>query len=128
MIRDTLLWVNEALFWALDGQMLIDTFWFIPWVIVGVMLMCLLYIIGQFIVEVYESMFGIVVTLCIFPLILIIVSPGAIQMQMTSECEMFETEVVSELSGTNTLELKQCRYKDNYYGDFGEWNIVGVER
>ena len=127
MIRDTLLWVSEALFWALDGQKLIDTVWFIPWVVVGAVLMVLMYVIGQFIAEVYESMFGSVITLCILPLMLIILSPIGMQERLMSECEIFETEVASELSGTNTLELKQCRYKDNYYGDFGEWNVVGVE-
>jgi hypothetical protein len=127
MIRDILLWVSEALFWVLDGQMLVDTHWVIAWLLSGIVLSFLLITITHIISFKYDSMFGIVATLCIFPLMLIILSPLGLQERLMSECEIFETEVASELSGTKILELKQCRYKDNYYGDFGEWNVVGVE-
>jgi predicted membrane protein len=130
-MRDFVLWVNEGLFWLLDGKMLIDTPWIFLWITIGTViaalpvLLMLHRIINITFVRVVLSVVWFILTL------FVVISPGAIQTQMMSECREstanLKIYVDDELSETNENVIEQCRYKDNYYGDFGDWEVKGID-
>jgi hypothetical protein len=109
--------------------MLINTFWFIPFVFAGVASMgLLLLLIHRFGWYIGQTLSTVITIVGIITLIILTAAPGIVQVDFMVECEISEVEFASELLGTQTVELKQCRYKDNYYGDFGEWQLVGLQR
>ena len=131
MLRDVLLWIFETLFYLTGGEMLLNTIWFIPWVIAGAVLLAMplfypLYFGNPRLLKFAPLMFIIT----FLPGMTILISPGAIQGQLMTECrdnkasvQIFVDDVLSE---TDEITLKQCRYKDNYYGEFGEWEVKGI--
>jgi len=118
MIRDVLLAVNEALFWVQGGEMLINTPWFFVWVIVGCCLMLLpLWLVASG--KITSRYWHVPVTVVwMSGLLFIVISPGAVQMQLMQECRDIQTEVKGQ-----TIDLRECRHKENYYEDFGDWKV-----
>jgi hypothetical protein len=48
----------------------------------------------------------------------------AAQQTMLVDCKSVEVTISTELIPEQGITVTQCRYKDNYYGDFGEWKVV----
>jgi len=129
-----MVWISEVLFYLTDGVALINTIWIFPWVIVSTLLLALpsTFGIGVLQSHKYLKYMGLIGIIAFLPVLTIIISPGAIQGQMMQECrsDMAELNVIKdgEPEINEEIEIMQCRYKDNYYGEFGEWEIVGLER
>lgn len=129
MIRETLVRISEGLFYLTGGVPLLETIWFIPWVVIGVILLAAPVILREF-----SAILSVVFMIWFFPILMIVMSPGAIQGQMTQECKTVDGEMFANahMNGKKiepqTVTMRQCRYKDNYYGEFGEWEIKEVSK
>jgi hypothetical protein len=126
MFRDILLWISETLFYLTGGEMLLNTPWFFPWIVFGIIFMLSPLFIYLKNAEKYKY-FGFLTVFTFFSGLLIVISPGAIQGQLMTECrdntaslQIFVDDVLSE---TDEITITQCRYKNNYYGEFGEWEL-----
>ena len=131
MFRDLLVWISETLFYFTGGEMLVNTVWIIPWVFGGTVLFALPLFYPLYSRNPRHFKFSFIFIIIFLPGMAILISPGAIQSQMTSECRdstaSLQIFVDDELSETDEITIKQCRYKDNYYGEFGEWKLMGVD-
>lgn len=120
MIRDTLLWINETLFYLTGGIQLIDTLWIFPWVLFGgVVMVSPILIFLKFQNRTYLSMLPFVFLLTIsLPVMLITISPGAIQSQMMKECKTVDGEMFTNayMNGKKIepqpVKIRQCRFKE----------------
>lgn len=125
MIREFILWLSESLFYIQGGVALASTFWLMIWIVFW----CL--VIGA--PMIYQTHFKhstwtpITSIVLFFPCIIMAVGPGIVQQQMLQECRDVTVQVETENVGLTDLDMQECRYKENYYGDFGEWKIVTKE-
>lgn len=127
MIREFIVWVSEALFYLTDGVMLINTPWFLAWVLFWSVMMALpLIYVSSF----RPSKWRVAIPLMIFfPMLtlfsfMLAISPGIVQQQMMIECKDATINVNTELVGETVIQMKHCRTKENFYGDFGEWKLL----
>jgi hypothetical protein len=124
MIRDIVVWVSEALFWATGGVPLVYTFWFIPWIVLGLVIM-----MSPIIVLIYGKgdrktiLAAFILTLLFFPTFFITMIPSMGQKQMMTQCETVTLNVSSDRVESTTIEAIECRTKNNFYDDFGEWVV-----
>lgn len=131
MIREFMLWVSETLFYVLNGVALANTPWFFVWVFFWALVMVSPMIhINHYRTTKWSIPLFLI---CFFPGLFLAVGPPIIQMQMIQECEIVELEETlvnlnGEIVDLGPLSVNRCRVKDNYYGDFGEWNTMGGAR
>lgn len=125
MIRELFIPVSEALFWLTGGELLVNTLWFFLWVVGGAVLMVIpLYIAIRLNNYKSTSWPSLVFIIGFFPTILLIASPGIIQMSLIEECRMVSAQVTIE-GVTDTQKILQCRAKENYYDtEYGPWKQV----
>jgi hypothetical protein len=127
MFRETILTLSEFFFWILGGVPLMNTLWILPYVVVMSLIMAL-----PFILLTYGKNRPINVLplflISFFPVLLVGMGPPIIQIQMLEECEMVEQVISTDMVENHNMSIKQCRIKDNYYGEFGEWAIYGDGR
>lgn len=122
MLRELFIPISEALFWFTNGELLINTLWFFPWVLVGTILMLIpFYLAIKVGKNKSNTLPALVFIISFFPMLLLIVSPGIIQMQMIQECRTVSAEVTIE-GATETQNVRQCRMKENFYDvEYGPW-------
>jgi hypothetical protein len=110
------------LFYLLGGVPIAITSWIIPWFIfwTGVTIWSMSLPIRKR----WNQLWGTPLLVIFFVGgFLMAVVPPLGQLQTMSNCRMFETEASSDLSESKTITLRECSYKDNYYGGFGPWTI-----
>ena len=124
MLREFFVPVSEMLFWFTGGELLINTWWFLVWVIGGSVVMVIplwysiLYGRGP------KKLPALIFLIGFFPTLILIVSPGIIQMDMMQECRVVEATVTIE-GNAEIKNVKQCRVKANYYDTvYGEWKAA----
>lgn len=122
MLRELFVPIAEALFWLTNGELLINTLWFLPWVLGGTILMLIpFYLAIKVGKNKSNTLPALVFIVSFFPMLLLIVSPGIIQMQMMQECRTVSAEVTIE-GITETQNILQCRMKENFYDTrYGPW-------
>jgi len=124
MISNTFNWIAETLFYLMNGEPLINSFWIILWVLGGTVLMVIPF---YFAVSVgrnrVRSLPAVVSLVSFFPLLLLIMGPPLTQMQMLSECETVTITIDTDRVEGHAFQMRQCRHKENFYGDFGEWSL-----
>lgn len=135
MIREFMLWINETLFYLTNGVMLVNTPWIFLWVLFWGVLMTIPIIYAT---STRPKKWRVALPLMIFFSLFSIfslttaISPGIIQMQMMQECriDIAEFNIIKDgnLEEQGEIEIKQCRYKDNYYSEFGDWKIYRGDR
>jgi len=122
MFHDTMIWISEVLFFLLNGEPLINTPWVFVWRGFWILVMVLPLWYAVNIRQTHRSMFA---AMAMFFLGLVMaIGPNIVQLQMLSECETVEVAVSTDLVELHTVEMRQCRAKENFYGEFGEWRIV----
>lgn len=137
MLNDILIWINTTLFWLLDGQILINTIWFIPWIFLTVFLMFAVfyYVAKRLHHRVPKSVSWALAPISIIIAILIVfigISPGPIQMQMTQNCKTTQVSIFEEgykefdLDG-DKYSATVCQNKKNYYEDFSDWKVTKID-
>lgn len=132
MIRETLLWISETLFYLTGGIPLLNTIWFIPWVIIGSVIMAFPLLYPLCFRQRLLKFGRLIFIIAFWPVMTIVISPGVIQGQLKHECKTIEGEVFAnaymngEKIEPQPVTIRQCRYKENYYEEFGEWKIRGV--
>jgi hypothetical protein len=52
------------------------------------------------------------------------IAPGIVQQQMMVECKDVTVSVNTEQVGDADIVVQQCRTKENFYGDFGDWKLI----
>lgn len=121
MLRDTMLWISEMLFYVQGGEMLINTPWIFVWVVFWSLVIAspMFYAINVRPTNLAPLAFLIM----FFPGLLLATGPGIVQAQMMQECKTIETVVESDQVESTVMEFQECRVKDNYYGDFGTWQL-----
>ena len=129
MIRDMSMAVGEMLFWFTDGVLLMNTLWIFVWVALGAVIMCIPFWIaitkGQNRTTSFPSL---VFLFSFFPLLLLIMGPPIVQLDMMQECRPPETVLMTSEAGIEfDIEVRQCRVKENFYGEFGDWEIRPVQ-
>lgn len=122
MLRELFVPIAEALFWLTNGELLLNTLWFLPWVLSGTILMLIpFYLAIKVGKNKSNTLQALVFIVSFFPMLLLIVSPGIVQMQMIQECRDVSAEVTIE-GVTETQNVRQCRAKENYYDtEYGPW-------
>ena len=132
MIRETMLWVSETLFYIQGGEMLIDTPWIFAWVVFWSFILASPMFYA---VNIRPTKWApLAFILIFFPGLMMATGPGIIQVQMMQECKTVEVMMFANatLHGERVepqpITINQCRHKDNYYGDFGEWTTTGMAR
>ena len=124
MIRDIAIWISESLFWLTGGVPIIYTFWFIPWVMLGSAIM-----ISPYHVMIYGKgnrktlLASLMLIVLFFPTLTVTMAPGIAQQQMMMQCETVTTTVTTDRVESGTVNVRQCRTKDNFYDEFGEWVV-----
>jgi hypothetical protein len=124
MIHDAITWVAEALFYLMNGVALMNTPWIFVWIVAGaVTLVIPLYFAIRDVRRVWylPALVGMV---SFFPIILLMMGPPLAQINMMQDCETVSATVTTDRIVNQTAELRQCRFKDNYYNDFGVWQVV----
>lgn len=132
MIRDATVWISETLFYLTDGVMLINTVWFLSWVMFWSVAMAMPLIYATQI-RLKSWRFALPL-LVLFPLITLFafttaIAPGIVQQQMMMECKTAEIENTQvmwqgELIDLGPYTVELCRTKQNFYGEFGEWQLI----
>ncbi len=49
------------------------------------------------------------------------IGPALKQQHMLSECQNLVVVITTDNIENLPLNVRECRYKENYYGDFGDW-------
>jgi hypothetical protein len=127
MIRDIMLSASELLFYLLDGEMLINTFWVFVYVLV-LSFFLLSPVMAFERLGRFQKWAPMIFIITFFPGLFLSVGPPIVQGQMMQECRVFEQSITGELAEARVISFKECRYKDNYYGDFGEWKVQGIKQ
>lgn len=122
MLRELFVPIAEALFWLTNGELLLNTLWFLPWVLSGTILMLIpFYLAIKVGKNKSNTLPALVFIVSFFPMLLLIVSPGIVQMQMIQECRDVSAEVTIE-DMTEMQDVRQCRAKENFYDtEYGPW-------
>ncbi len=125
MLREFFVPISEFLFWFTGGELLVNTLWFFVWVFGGtILLMIPLYLAIRVGKNRINTPSALVFLISFFPMLLLITSPGIIQMQMIQECRTVSAEVTIE-GATETQQIRQCRVKENFYDtEYGPWKQV----
>lgn len=115
----------ELLFWALNGNPLIMSLWVFPYVFfwVGISLI-LIFTILKYVNNKFISNFLII---CVVLFSFVSVMIPVPQLHRMSECITSDVYVETP-NASDTIVVKECRDRSNYYEDFGEWYIVNTER
>jgi hypothetical protein len=126
MFRDAMLGISEFFFWILGGVPLVNSIWIFPYVFLASVLM----IIPFFLAVTHgknkiRSLPAIIFLVSFYPLLIIGMGPPIVQMQMLQECQVVHLDVSTDLVENHSMGIRQCRIKENYYGDFGDWTIGG---
>jgi hypothetical protein len=125
MFRDTIIWISEVLFYLLNGEPLLNTIWIFVWIFGGTVILLIPYYLAFSVGKNKARSFpAIVFLVSFFPILLLIMGPPIVQAQMISECENITVTVNTDRVELHTVEMRQCRAKENFYGEFGEWRIV----
>ena len=112
---------TDFLFWMLDGVPIMNTPWILVYIVIpiaGWVFLFYLFVITQ---RARYSMLAIVTFL---PMLFIAMGPPLWQTQMLSECHNVVVTVDTELVNDAKYVVRECRFKDNYYSEFGDWEIV----
>lgn len=133
MIRDIFIPLAELLFWLTGGEMLLNTWWFLAWVVGGAVIMVLPLWFGMSLARQNNRLKwvpGLAFIVGFFPMLLLITSPGIIQGQLMEECLPIQTVTVdTDLVNGVEVRIRHCRFKANYYDEeFGEWRAWAVDK
>ena len=122
MLREFFIPIAEFLFWVTGGELLLNTWLFFVWMIGGTILMLIpFYLAIKVGKNRINTLPALVFIVSFFPMLLIITSPGVIQLDMVQECRVVSAEVTIE-GDTDTKQIRQCRMKENFYDtDYGSW-------
>lgn len=124
MLNEFMVLISEALFYVLGGAMLANTLWVFVWVLFWALVM-----VSPMAYAIYvrPTRTAAILTLAVFfPSLMIAIGPGIVQSQMLSECETVPVSITTDRVTDQTFTVTQCRFKDNFYGEFGEWRITGA--
>ena len=133
MIRDIFIPLAELLFWFTGGEMLLNTWWFLAWVVGGAVIMVLPLWFGMSLARQNNRLKwvpGLAFIVGFFPTLLLVTSPGIIQGQLMEECLPIQTVTVdTDLVKRVEVRIRHCRFKANYYDEeFGEWKAWAVDK
>jgi hypothetical protein len=133
MIRDIFIPLAELLFWFTGGELLMNTVWFLVWVVGGAVIMVLPLWFGMSLARQNNRLKwvpGLAFIVGFFPALLILTSPGIIQGQLMEECLPIQTVTVdTDLVKSVEVRIRHCRFKANYYDEeFGEWRAWAVDK
>jgi hypothetical protein len=133
MIREFVVHFAETMFVLMSGVPLHASPWILFWIFGWTMLVTLSIVVALVVISRYSpklliSLYTYIVTPIVFVACLLIVTavPTA-QLQMMKECKTVTADVtVGEI--TAQTDVQQCRFKPNYYEDFGEWQLRGIRK
>jgi len=133
MIRDIFIPLAELLFWFTGGELLMNTVWFLVWVVGGAVIMVLPLWFGMSLARQNNRLKwvpGLAFIVGFFPALLILISPGIIQPSLMEECLPIETVTVNTaLVNDIEVRIRHCRFKANYYDEnYGEWRAWAVDK
>lgn len=121
-MRDITIFVSEFMFSIMNGEPLINS----PLVFVWVAFWSVVCLTPLFLFVNYgpQKYTPLIFMALFFPGLLMGMGPPVVQMQLLSECEEVESVIATTRIEPTTMVIQQCRYKENFYGEFGEWKIV----
>lgn len=124
MLRELLIPVAETLFWFTSGELLINTFWIIPWVIFWSFVMLCSMFYDPVIKHGGSTVVAFLLLSLFFPAVIMAVTPPAIQVQLVEQCRTVSAQVTIE-GVTEVQDIRQCRSRENFYDtEYGPWKLV----
>ena len=130
MIREFIVWLNEALFYLQGGVMLASTPWIVVWILFWTAVMSVALARITWSIDRSPGLSMVLAVCTFFPSLVMAIGPSIVQQQMMTECRdqpvSVNFVVDGEISGDSStvVILTKCRHKENFYGEFGEWKIV----
>lgn len=128
MIRDMMVVLSEAAFWALGGVPLMNSIWVLAWIVIFALIaISPMFWYINFSPNGFRpgSRFMAFFMVTFFSGIMLAMGPPIVQMQMLQDCqERVEFGVI----GDQGLKITECRFKDNFYGEWGPKDVVKVEK
>lgn len=127
-MRDFVVWLAESLFHLTGGIELINTPYFFVWVVFWSVLMALplLHLVNhKNAPTTYVAAIGYMVgySFVFFFSLMMAISPSNVQSQLMTECETVEAVVETDRIWPTSIFVEQCHTKENYFDDFGAWQI-----
>lgn len=118
-------WIAEILFVLQGGVPIADTFWIFAWILFW----CSLSSISGPYYLVKKKLYGLLLFIFLFfPGLFISIGPPLVQAQMLTECREQKVDISTENIAETSVKFIECRNKDNYYGEFGDWYIQGISQ
>lgn len=127
MFHDSMIWIAEALFYLMDGTLILNSPWIFVWTICGSILLLTPFYFsisaanGQLRLRFLPAL---VFLITFFPILMVLLVPPITQTQMVQECENVTVEVSTDRIQSYDLNMRQCRDKANYYGEWSEWKLL----
>jgi hypothetical protein len=113
--------VSEFLFWIMGGAVLANSPFIILWVgFWSVAMASSLLLVDIFKRKHFILAIFVATTIAIFAFVMA-VGPPIKQLHMMSECRNQVVVVTTDNNVNLSLNVRECRYKKNYYGNFGDW-------
>ncbi len=113
--------VSEFLFWIMGGVALANSPFIILWVVFwSVAIASSLLLVDIFKRKHFILAIFVATTIAIFSFMMAI-GPTLKQQYMLSECRNHVVVITTDNIENLSLNVRECRYKENYYGDFGDW-------
>jgi len=136
MTREFVVHFAETMFMLMSGVPLHASPWILFWIFGWAILVTLSIAVASVVISRYSpkllvSLFtcigmSIVFAACLSILLIVMAVPAA-QQQMMKECKTVTVDVtVGEI--TTQINAQQCRFKPNYYEDFGEWQLQEIRK
>jgi len=133
-MKDFMLYLSELFFQLLNGTPLANSPWLFAWIIFVVLLMYVaVYLALNAEHKERKSAHIMTAIVAFFPLLMLAIGPTIVQEQMLQECQSVEVQTVDlvfqgKTTNLGSITIDQCRVKDNYYNDFGEWRTSVVKQ
>lgn len=129
ILREIIDFLSNVFFVVMGGVPIMNTVWVLPYIllIAVIMISPMLYILISKKTK-WKFVIGFIGCITFFPFLMIGMGLPLTQMRMLSECETVSVTVQTENVENQEIYILQCRYKENYYDDFGEWGIANQSR
>lgn len=125
MIYDINRWIAEALFYLMGGEPILNSIWILVWIVVGTVTLLIPFYLAISAGRGRISLLPMLVFfITFFPILIVMMGPPITQTQMMQECEPVTITVSTDRIANESLDMRQCRVKTNYYDDFGAWYLA----
>jgi hypothetical protein len=124
MYRDYSIWVAEFLFSVTNGVPIMSSVFLLLTYSIMLTIVCAFPVFMALETHRFKKWMPLVFIVSIYTVLFIGMGPVFSQLNMTTECKPMTVMIETENVQSQELTYRECRSKDNYYGEFGEWRVI----